>query len=162
MTDEEPAGETPEQAAQVADTQEEPKEEFDKDRAMNTIKKLRDEEKQWNKERKEYEALKAAKAKEEQEKLSEIERANKRAEEAESKAQRLERESLQRKAAEELGLPAKIAGRIQGDTYEAMIEDAKTLLDVMPKKSAPNLPANNPAATNAGETDKQRRSRLLG
>ncbi len=162
MTDEEPAGETPEQAAQAADTQEEPKEEFDKDRAMNTIKKLRDEEKQWNKERKEYEALKAAKAKEEQEKLSEIERANKRAEEAESKAQRLERESLQRKAAEELGLPAKIAGRIQGDTYEAMIEDAKTLLDVMPKKSAPNLPANNPAATNAGETDEQRRSRLLG
>ena len=94
--------------------------------------------------------------------LSEVEKAIKRAEEAESKAQRLERESLQRKAAEELGLPAKIAGRIQGDTYEAMIEDAKTLLDVMPKKSAPNLPANNPAATNAGETDEQRRSRLLG
>lgn len=162
MTVDLPAGEMPEQAAQVADTQEEPKEEFDKDRAMNTIKKLRDEEKQWHKERKELEALKAEKNKAEEAKLDEVQKAIKRAEEAESKAQRLERESLQRKAAEELGLPAKIAGRIQGDTYEAMIEDAKTLLDVMPKKSAPNLPANNPAATNAGETDEQRRSRLLG
>ncbi len=161
MTVETPDGETPETPVQGTETQEQPKEEeFDKDRAMNTIKKLRDEEKQWNKERKEFEALKAEKAKAEEAKLDEIQKANKRAEEAETKAQRLERESLQRKAAESIGLPSAFAERIKGSTLEEMQEDAKQLLEAMPNKVAPKLPVNNPSSQPAGESEDEKRKRL--
>jgi hypothetical protein len=160
MSEELPDGEMPEKPAQVADKQEPKEEEFDKDRAMNTIKKLRDEEKQWSKERKEFEALKAEKAKAEEAKLDEIQKANKRAEEAEQKVQRLERESLQRKAAEAAGLPTAFAERIKGSTLEEMQEDAKSLLEAMPKKTAPKLDANNPGSQAAGETDQEKRVRL--
>lgn len=92
--------------------------------------------------------------------LSEVDKANKRAEEAEQKAQRLERESLQRKAAEAAGLPTAFAERIKGSTLEEMQEDAKSLLEAMPKKTAPNLPVNNPGSQAAGETDQEKRVRL--
>lgn len=92
--------------------------------------------------------------------LSEIEKANKRAEEAEAKAQRLERESLQRKSAEAIGLPSAFAERIKGSTLEEMQEDAKQLLEAMPNKVAPKLQANNPGSQPAGESDKEKRERL--
>lgn len=163
MSDENtPATETVEPTAQAAVPQEQtPTEEFDKDRAMKTILNLRDEEKKWKQERKELEQLRADKAKQEQASLSELEKEKQNRAQAETELQQLKRESNQRKAADEIGLPAKLAGRIQGDSYEAMLEDAKSLLAELPKKTAPVLPPNNPNAQPAGETEEQRRARLL-
>lgn len=140
-----------------------PAEEFDKDRAMNTIHKLREDEKQWKKDKGELETLRAEKQKREQESLSEIEREKQARITAEQERDQLKRESLQRKAAEAAGLPSAFANRIQGDTIEAMTEDAKSLLEAMPKKVAPKLDPNNPAPDSSDtETDAQRRSRLIG
>jgi len=152
-TIQEPATET------VAEATPEPISQEAFDKMQKALKEANKEAAQRRKVIEQYEASEKAKRDAE---LSEVEKANKRAEEAERKAQLLERESLQRKAAEAAQLPTAFADRIKGDTLEDMEADAKRLLEAMPKKSAPSLPANNPGSQSAGETDQQKRARLIG
>jgi hypothetical protein len=98
--------------------------------------------------------------------MTELQKAQKRADEAEARAQQLERTSLQREAAANTGLPAKLADRLKGETLEEMEADAKAILEDLPKppaqpKPGPGiLPANPGANGSTGETDDQRRQRL--
>jgi hypothetical protein len=162
MSDEDPKAEIAETS--TTPEQVEPVEEFDKERAMATIKKLREHEKEAAKLAKELDAYKKAETERKQAEMSEIDRLKAQIEEAQAKATRLERESIQRQAAEAAGLPAALAGRIQGDTLEAMTADAKQMLEALPKPNTtkpPQVHTTNPGANaTQGETDDQKRRRL--
>jgi hypothetical protein len=60
---------------------------------------------------------------------SEKQKLEDRAKAAEDRAAKLEHESLQRKAAEKAGLPAKYATRLRGDTEDELVEDAKEMAE---------------------------------
>jgi len=172
----EPNGEKPEVKPE---SQEEPQgDEFDKDRAMATIKKLRGIESEAEKEirRLKEENEQLAKAEEERKKaeMSEIEKlqADYEAEKAEREkllneiakrdAER-ERNKMQREAAQKVELPLEFADRLKGETPEDMEADAKKLLEAMPTKPKPRVTSTNPAGGaggSGGETDAERRIRL--
>lgn len=66
---------------------------------------------------------------------------------------------LRAKIAKDMGLPDSLAPRITGEDEDAMKEDAKHLLEALPK--AKTVSATNPGNTaTVGETDEQRRARL--
>lgn len=70
-------------------------------------------------------------------------------------------EQAQRNAAKEAGLDVDLADRIRGETPEAMMEDAKRLAELMPKKpQKPRLDSTNPGDTQKGATDEERRKFL--
>jgi hypothetical protein len=162
MTNQVPAGEMPETETETVPVPvtEEP---FDKDRAMETIKKLRESEKVARKDRQELEHLRQLENERKQAELSETDRLKAQLDEKEAKLRDLTKKDMQREAASTAELPAIFADRIRGETLEDMIADAKTLLGAMPKvKAAPNLGATNPGQTaTTGETDAQKRDRLL-
>jgi hypothetical protein len=118
------------------------------------------------KHRKAAEAALAEEAKRKEAEMTELQKAQKRAEEAEAKAQRLERETLQREVAAKVGLPAKLATRLQGETAEEMEADAKAILEDLPKPPAQQkpgpgiIPANPGTNGSTGETREQRLHRL--
>lgn len=68
--------------------------------------------------------------------------------EAQKRLAEMERASMRREAVDKTGLPAALADRLQGDTLEEMVEDAKTLLAAMPKQQ----PATNINGTARGTT----------
>jgi hypothetical protein len=93
--------------------------------------------------------------------LSEVDRLKKEAETLRATAEAATRAVLQRDIAAEVGLPAPFAARIVGADREAMLADAKALLDAMPKPGAPQMSATNPGGAAAvTETDAQKRKRL--
>jgi hypothetical protein len=144
----------------VVEKEEEP---FDKDRAMLTIHKLREAEKEAKKQLKELEQLKAEKAKRDESELTESQRNAKRAEEAEAKAKRLEADILRRDVIAETGLPPIFADRLKGTTKEEMLADANELVKTLPTiKAAPKLSATNPGNASTAETETQKRERLFG
>lgn len=162
MTDEVQVVEMTETTTATAEPVEE---EFDKERAMATIKKLREFEREADKLRKQVSAFEKAEAERKQAELSEMERLQAQYEEAAQKAARLERESLQRQAAETAGLPVALASRLQGETLEAMVEDAQAVLEALPKPQKdkpPQVLTTNPGANaSQGETVEQKRARLI-
>jgi hypothetical protein len=97
--------------------------------------------------------------------LSEIDKANKRAEKAEAEAKQARLGILRRDAATATGLPAAFSDRLKGETLEEMIEDANLLLASMPapvKPVPPAVGATNPGAPGTGETEAERKKRLIG
>ncbi len=131
---------------------------FDKERAMATIQKLRDIEKQHKQDRKELERLQAEEKQRADASLSETEREKKRADEAEARALKLETETNQTKAALKAGLPSEWADRLKGKTYDEMLADAQELAKTLPQlKVAPKVPPTNPA--NGQTTDKTQETR---
>ena len=91
----------------------------------------------------------------EDEKGSDVEKANRRAEQAEKSLEELQttlakrdREDLVREIGDELGLPAKLRGRVQGDDDKAIRADIAELLDGLPKVDKPaeksGPPTNSP------------------
>jgi hypothetical protein len=136
---------------------------FDKDRAMQTIQKLREIEKQGKKEKAELEQLKAEKASREEAEMTESQKATKRAEDAEAKASKLETDILRRDVIAETGLPALFADRLKGTTKEEMLADAQELAKTLPQlKIAPHVPPTNPNNANTQETNAAKRERLFG
>lgn len=158
------------------ETQEQPKEEqkkeliaevdevidddFDKERAMDTIKKLREFEKKSKTLEKKLLAYEEAEKQRKEADLSEAEKAKKRADEAESKLKELEIKEQRRTIAEEIGLPLEFADRIRGETPEDMKADAQAFLDKMPK--VPKISTTNPGnnANGRAETDIERLQRI--
>jgi hypothetical protein len=97
--------------------------------------------------------------------LSEIDKANKRAEKAEAEAKEAKLGVLRRDASTATGLPAAFSDRLKGETLEEMIEDANLLLASMPapvKPVPPAVGATNPGAPGTGETEAERKKRLIG
>jgi len=123
-------------------------EEFNKERAMHTIKTLREREKDAEKAEKELEKYKAAEKERKEAELSEMEILKTRAVEAENKYKELEIKEQKREIAVKVGLPDILALRIQGETLEDMQTDAEALLEAMPKKSG-EIQKTNPGATSS-------------
>jgi len=163
MTDQVPTGETSEAEVQVMDAPvtEEP---FDKERAMETIKKLRESEKQAKKERAELERLRQLEDDRKKAELSETDRLKAELQELDAKLKEKTKESERLKIASKIVLPTIFALRIQGETPEEMEADAKQMLDALPKqKAAPNTGPTNPGDNaTLGETEDQKRKRLFG
>jgi len=161
-----PEGEmpTPEPQAEIAEAQKSD-EVFDQARAMALIHKLRDENREFGKVQKRLEAFEQAEQERKQAEMTELEKANQKAAQLEAELRTLRLKELQRKAAREAGLPLDLAERLQGETLDDLQADAAELAKVIPKstKTPPPVPPTNPGpAARGGETDDQRRARLLG
>lgn len=135
-----------EEAQEIIEAQEQPEEEFDKERAMATIKNLR----KFEKEAKKAQERLARYEQEEQERkkaeLSEIDRLKLEKQEAEQKLAELTREKQRREIAEKVKLPFALADRIKGETPEEMEADAKQLFESLPKPVTPKTGVTNPGA----------------
>lgn len=164
MADNEPKGEMPEADVQVAEAPVAEAEQFDKERAMATITKLREAEKQARKDRAELERLRQLEDERKKAELSETDRLKAELAERDAKLKQLTIKTQQQEIAGKVGLPAEFAKRIQGETPEAMEADAKAMLDALPKgKAAPNVGATSPGEKAiTGETEAERLKRLLG
>ncbi|MCJ7784915.1 MAG: DUF4355 domain-containing protein [Desulfobacterales bacterium] len=111
--------------------------------------------------RKKLEALEKADQERRDAELSEQDKLKREVETLRTQAQAAERAVLQRDIAAELGLPATFATRIVGADRDAMLADAKALLDAMPKANVPSMSATNPGGAAAvTETIEQKRRRL--
>ena len=125
--------------------------------------------------RKAEEAAKLAQEKAMQEAAAKNGEWQKLAEAAAKKAEELERAikardilDLKRTIAKKVGLSEALAARLSGETEEEISLDAKALLELMPKPPEAKpvtpgiVPANPGSAGSTGETDAQRRKRLIG
>lgn len=130
---------------------------FDKERAMETIKKLREFEKKSKVQEKELLALKEAEQKRKESEMSEIDKANLRAETAEKELKELKAQKVRREIAEKVGLPVEFADRLRGETPEELEEDAKAFSEKMPK--VPKISTTNPDGSNT--TGKKTEMELL-
>lgn len=134
--------------------------------SIEEIEKLRKALKEANKEaaarRKKLDELEAKEKERADAELSEVERLKKVNAELEQKQKQAEAESSRMKAAMAAGLEPSLAERIKGDTYEEMLEDAKQLADLLPKKpQKQKLDSANPGDAQKGMTDDER-AKFLG
>ena len=165
MPDKEQQGAMPEQPTPVSETQ--PAAPVAQSDLAAELEKTRLALKAANKEaadrRKRLDELEAAESKRKEGEMSELDKLNKRLQEAEAKLKAKERADAQRAVAEKVGLPAAFAERLQGETLEELEADAKKLLEVIPKApKQPNINPTNPGGAQQGETDAQRKERVLG
>lgn len=147
--------------SQVADT-EKKDEEFDKDRAMALIEKLRGEVKEAKAKAKKADEYEAAEKQRKEAEMTELEKLQAKLKESEEKLVKAERGEMQRKAADKWKLPAELASRITGTTLEEMEADAELLSKLLPKQNAPGLPPTNPGASGNKPTDKDWKDFLNG
>lgn len=159
-------GETPaEQEAKQPDKTNTPEvaaeEEFDKERAMETIKKLREIEKQYKKEKQELERLKADEQKRKEAEMTEAEKVKARADELEAELKRERVKGMRLQVVSKYNLPDTLANRLQGETMEELEADAEQLAKLIPaKKETPKLNATDLADGKRGETDTEKRNRI--
>lgn len=130
-------------------------EEYDPEKALDLIKKLRTTERDHGKLTKKLTALEEAEQKRKEAEMTETEKLKSRAETAESKLNELEKKEKKRVAAEKAGLPIEFADRLQGETPEELEADAKILAEKLPKKSDVKIMSTTPGenATNRSKTD---------
>lgn len=140
----------------------EKEEEFDKERAMNTIRQLREIEKKAKADAKELEKLKAEEQKRKDAELSEVERLKKQADELTKAKAELELSIMRRDVISKTGLPAVFADRLKGATKEEMLADAETLKKSLPQIKQPGQTVTNPGNASQTETEAQMRERLFG
>lgn len=137
---------------------------FDAARAMATIEKLRAEIKELKPRAKLADELSEAEKQRKEAEMSELQKLETKLAEATAKLKKAEIAELKRSVAAEVGLPAAFAERLQGETREELLDDAKTLLEALPK--APKPPALSPTSPGAGasaaETLEQKRARVYG
>lgn len=137
---------------------------FDRARAMETIRKQREEVKAAKKVAQELERYKKAEEEKKLADMSETDRLKTELSRAQKELNQAVMRNLQIEAAGEVGLPVALATRLKGETLDELKEDAKAILDLLPKqKAAPNAGATNPG-DRAGkeETLAAKKARLLG
>lgn len=155
--------ETPITKQDAPPASEPPVEEWDKERAMNTIRTLREIEKKAKADAKELERLKADEQKRNEEQMTQTERLQKQNAELMARYAELETNTLRRDVAAELGIPAVFAERIRGGTRDEMLEDAKKILEALPKQNQTAVQAvTNPGQATVNETEAQMRERIFG
>ena len=137
---------------------------FDEARAMELIRKQREELKQAKKAAAELERYKKAEEERKQAEMTESDRLKAELERAKSELKAKTARTMQIEVAAKLGLPAALSDRLHGETLEEMEEDAKAILEVLPKqKAAPNAGATNPGEqASKEETRAQKLTRLTG
>lgn len=137
---------------------------FDKDRAMETIKKLRDYEKVSKKQAAEIEKYRKAEDERKQAELSETERLQAELERYKVELSQSRLDVMKRQAAATTGLPPAFADRLKGETLEELEADAKAIYELLPKqKAAPNTGTTSPGFNaSSGESDAEKRKRLFG
>ena len=166
QNDENPKTETVDVATQAVDTvvDEKQPEEFDGARAMELIRKQREELKQAKKNAAELERYRKAEEERKQAELSETDRLKAELERLQGELKAKAARTMQIEAAAKLGLPTALSDRLKGETPEEMEEDAKAILEMMPKqKAAPNTGTTNPGEqASKEETRAQKLTRLTG
>jgi len=146
-------------------------EEFDKERAMSTIRKQREEAEQLREQLKKAKAAQkkldeweAEENKRKEAELSEAEKLKKKLAEYEVRIAEQERRELLRKVADETQLPAWLADRLQGKDEDELRADAEKLLEhikATAKPSQPKIASTTPANNTPPETDGEKSRRLL-
>ena len=176
MTEEtKPQGETPEKPAETVEPkaekpiepekQEKPApDEWEPERAMSTIKTLREQEKQWKKDQKELETLRADKQARDEAEMTELEKAQKRIAEFEAQNAEMQATIWRNQAATEANLPSIFAERVKGKTLEEMQKDALALAEALPKSTNknPSLKATNPPNGEQKKNDAELREQFFG
>jgi len=165
-TNEDPKSEMLDAEAQDADVavDEKQPETFDEQRAMELIRKQREELKQAKKAAAELEHYKKLEEERKQAEMTESERLKAELDKLQSELTAKTVRTMQIEVAAKLGLPTALSDRLKGETLEEMEEDAKAILELLPKQKA----APNPGATNPGdqaqknETRAQKLTRLTG
>ena len=166
MTNEDPKSEMLDASVQGTETavDETQPEEFDKARAMELIRKQREELKQAKKTAAELERYRKLEEERKQAEMTESERLKAELDRVQSELTAKTVRTMQVEVAAKLGLPAALSDRLKGETLEEMEEDAKAILEVLPKqKAAPNTGATNPGEqASKEETRAQKLTRLTG
>lgn len=135
--------------------------EYDPVRAQATIEKLRLQLRDVEKRAKKADELEKAEAQRKEAEMTELEKVQKHTAELEAELKASKLAILRRDVAEKTGLPAALVDRLRGETPEELEEDAKTLLEIIPKgKETPKLTTTNPGGATTGETTAQQRARL--
>ena len=149
---------------EVVEPEPQVEEEFDKERAMNTINTLRAIEKKAKANEKKLAAYEEAETKRKQAEMSEVERLQVELETSKAALQTAKTLEQKRQAASKHGIPEALISRLQGDTVEEMEADAASIAALLkePKKVPPNLTPTNPSGNSAisGETPADRNRRL--
>jgi len=156
-------GETPEVEQPAGET---PEDDFDKERAMATIQKQREAEREALKKleaaQKKLEQFEEAERKRKEAQMSETEKLQAQLAEREAELKRLQLQQLQYQAAKEAGLPDDFAPRLKGETLEELRADAEALAKVLPKPTAPKISPTQPGSAKQGESEAQQRARVYG
>jgi hypothetical protein len=155
---EQPAGETPQAVPEGASG-----EPFDPERAMATIRNLREFEKEAKQLRKKVADHEKAEDERKKAEMTEMERLQAELQEAQASLAKRQLDDQKRAIAKAVGLPDELALRIQGANEDEMKADAELLVAAIPKPDPkkPNLGPTNPGSGAVqGETDEQRRRRL--
>lgn len=114
--------------------------------------------------RKQLEAYEKAEAERKAAEMTETEKLAAKLKEYETKLAQAERAALVRKVADEAGLPAQLAIRLQGDTEDELRADAEKLRELIPAEPAkPKLKIDPTNPGNAGrvETRAEKKARLM-
>ena len=165
MTNEDPKSEMLD--VEVQDTSpevDEQAEKFEPERAMELIRKQREENKALKKAALELEKYKQREEERKKAEMTELERLKAEYDQAQAELKASRLRTMQIEVAAKLGLPAALSDRLKGETLEEMEEDAKAILEVLPKqKAAPNTGATNPGEqASKEETRAQKLTRLTG
>ena len=139
-------------------------EKFEPERAMELIRKQREENKALKKAALELEKYKQREEERKKAEMTELERLKAEYDQAQAELKASRLRTMQIEVAAKLGLPAALSDRLKGETLEEMEEDAKAILEVLPKqKAAPNTGATNPGEqASKEETRAQKLTRLTG
>jgi DNA repair exonuclease SbcCD ATPase subunit len=142
-------------------------EEFDKERAMETIKKQRESERRAlataEKLQKELEKYQEAERKQKEAEMTETDKLKAELAEREAKLKSLELAQLQRQAADKFNLPAEFANRLKGETLEELETDAEAIAKLLPKKQVTQPPVNpGDNASGKGTTEDDLRAQIYG
>ena len=153
--------EQPKQTEAATPASDKPEEEWDQKRAMDTIHKLREIEKQSKKDSAELARLKDEEQKRADASMTESERLKKERDELVAKAAKLETDLLRRDVIAESGLPPAFVDRLKGNTKDELLADAQELLKLLPKQKNTQS-VTNPGEASPNETLEQKRARLFG
>ena len=165
MTNEDPKTEMVDVEVQDTETAvDEQAEKFEPERAMELIRKQREENKALKKAALELEKYKQREEERKKAEMTELERLKAEYDQAQAELKASRLRTMQIEVAAKLGLPAALSDRLKGETPEEMEEDAKAILEVLPKqKAAPNTGATNPGEqASKEETRAQKLTRLTG
>ena len=165
MTNEDPKSEMLD--VEVQDTKtavDEQAEKFEPERAMELIRKQREENKALKKAALELEKYKQREEERKKAEMTELERLKAEYDQAQAELKASRLRTMQIEVAAKVGLPNALSNRLHGETLEEMEEDAKAILEALPKqKAAPNTGATNPGEqASKEETRAQKLTRLTG
>lgn len=136
-------------------------EEFDKERALETIRKLREFEKEAKSLKRKVGEYEEAEQKRKEAEMSETDKLKAQLEKAALELSTLKTNELKRQAAAKFKLPDALALRLQGNTLEELEADAETLAKTLPKGTV-TVGATNPGAVSNKKTDEELRAEIFG